>query len=180
MPQTALYELAEATLGLAPEMHWSVDEEIARRESARLFERVWEHTTTPEAALAVFLLTMQAKLENSMSVLEDRYNRVVASLNHEQQSKCPSLNEFFEFFTGLTSVSNYASNMDIARTELGPLFAALGSHTITAAQCQDAVFDNVNAKKELALVTLQKAVQCLKVEMDALVTTKAESDGQAP
>lgn len=177
MPQTALYELAEATLGLAPEMQWSIDEGIARRESKRLFDRLADRTISPEDALEVFLITMQTKLEHSMSVLEERYQRLLATLTNEQQAQCPTLNEFFEFFTGLTSEATYASSREIAFQELCPLFAATYEGRIKAEQCQDAVFDNVNAKKEMILLTLQKSVQSLKTEIDEVVlSTKAKSD----
>ena len=95
MPQRALYELAEATLGLAPEMQWSTDEGIARRESKRLFERLSAGSTSADAALEVFLISMTAKLEHTTSVLEERYNRLLVTLTQDQHARCPALNEFF-------------------------------------------------------------------------------------
>lgn len=176
MFQRALYELAEATLGLAPEMLWSVDEEIARRESKRLFERVYEGTTAPEAALEVFMITMTLKTQHTTSVIEERYNRVLATLTHDEQDSCPALNEFFEFFTGLSQSAHYSMNGDISRKELLPLFEACYNGLICWQDCQNAVFDNTTAKRDTTLLALQGAVQRLQQQLSGLVRVKAEPD----
>ena len=185
MPQRALYDLAEAALGLAPEMQWSVDEGIARRESSRLFERVASRSTTAAAALEVFMIGMITKLENSVSVIEARYERMLSKLEPEQQAKCPALTEFFEFFTGVSKEAMYSMSETVARCELAPLFEACYNGRITARECQDAVLDNVSAKLETILLSFQESVKRLKVQMEGLdlvppQEVEADEDQQAP
>lgn len=185
MPQQALYELAEAALGLAPEMQWSVDEGIARRESARLFDRVHDQSTTPAAAVEVFMINMMSKLENSVGVIERRYEHLLSTLNEEQQTQCPALHEFFEFFTGLSREAMYSMSETITRCELAPLFEACYNGRISAHECQDAVFDNVAAKRDTTLIAFQDAVKRLKDQMDGLNLrtpegVEADEDRRAP
>jgi hypothetical protein len=176
MPQRALYELAEAVLGRSPEMHWSVDEDIARRETSRLFDRLFDHTTTPQAALEVFMIGTMTKVSNSIGVIEDRYNALVVSLSNEQQDQCPALSEFFEFFTAVSQSADYCLSETITRRELAPLFQACHEKVISSADCQDAVFDYVTAKRDTILITLQLSVQRLNKELSAVVPVRAETE----
>jgi hypothetical protein len=165
MPQKALYELAEAALGLAPEMFWSLDENIARHESKRLFDRLAAQQTSPAAGLTVFLISMQNKRKASMDVVEERYSRVILRLTQEQQESCATLAEFFEFFTLASHNGEYVQSKDIAEHELAPLFEACYNGELSAKDTQDAVFDNVMAKRDLFLQSLQEMVQRLHQEM---------------
>lgn len=180
MPQKALYELAEATLGLAPEMQWSVDETIARRETQRLFQRVYNGDTTPEAALEAFVLVLTARLQHCVSVIEQRYEDMLLKLTPEQQARCPALNEFFEFFTGVHKDALYSLNEDITRRELEPLFTACCAGRLTSKDCQDAVFDYVIAKRDVTLITLQESVKRLKVQIDGVVPDRVKEEADDP
>lgn len=174
MPQRALYELAESVLGRAPEMHWSMDEDIARRESARLFQRLAREDITPEVALEVFMISMMTKLKNTMSVIEDRYSALIVTLTHEEQDQCPSLADFFEFFTRVAESAEYTLSEEIARQELRPLFDACYQHVLSDRDCQDAVFDYAIAKRDVALAVLQVSVQKLNKELAAITKARAE------
>lgn len=176
MPQRALYDLAESVLGRAPEMHWSMDEGIARRETSRLFQRLYKGETSADTALEVFLIGMVTKLRNSLSVIEDRYNSLIVTLTHEEQGCCPTLNEFFEFFTNLSDAAEYSLSEDITRTELSPLFEACQAHVLTAEDCQDAVFDYSIAKRDVVLTTLQVTVQKLNGELSEVLKVRAEKN----
>jgi hypothetical protein len=174
MPQRALYDLAESVLGRAPEMHWSMDEGIARRETSRLFQRLYNGDTTSDAALEVFMIGMMTKLRNSLAVIEERYNSLIVTLTHEEQNCCPTLNEFFEFFTNLSAAADYSLSEDISRKELAPLFAACRAHVLSANDCQDAVFDYAIAKRDIVLTTLQVTVQKLNAELSEVLKVRAE------
>lgn len=177
MPQQALYELAEAALGLAPEMQWSVDEGIARRESTRLFERVHNRSTTADAALEVFMIRTMTKLENSIHVIESRYESMLGVFTEQQQDQLPALHEFFEFFTGISRDAMYSMSETVARCELAPFFDACYDGRISARECQDAVFDNVTAKLDTALLAFQESVKRLKDQMDGLDLKVQEEQG---
>jgi hypothetical protein len=174
MPQRALYDLAEAVLGRAPEMHWSMDEGIARRESSRLFCRLFEGSTTPDVALEVFVIGMMTKVQHMIRVIDERYNRLIVALTQDEQAQCPALNDFFEFFTTMSQDSDYAVSEGITRVELKPLFQACYDHVLNPADCEDAVFDYVSAKRETMLLTLQESVKQLNQELSAITTARVE------
>lgn len=180
MVARALFDLGEATLGLSPELRWSLDEDIARREHKRLFERL-EYAgklsrgdsgepvnPLPETALEVFMITLMSKQQHVLDVIEQRYNYLLVSLTQEQQAVCPALNEFFEFFTGLTLEYDYARSESIARRELLPFFQACYSGLLPARDCMDAVFDCIQVKKETLLEALQGIVQRLSSQVQQL------------
>jgi hypothetical protein len=179
MPQRALYDLAEAALGMAPEMQWSVDESVARRETERLFIRLYDGSTTSQAALEVFVLGMSAKLQHCVSVIEQKYELLLSRLEEGECERCPALHEFFEFFTGISKEAMYTLNEDIARRELAPLFLSCGAGRLSPQECQDAVFDYVIAKRDTTLLALQDSVKRLKAEMDGLPTRAGEVTNDA-
>jgi hypothetical protein len=161
----ALYDLAEACRGFSPEMRWSTNEDIARRESRRLFERCAKREIEPGQALEVFLATMEVKFRASLAVIEERYNFLLIHLNQEEQVKLNALKEFTRFFSSAHPDAEYTTSADITRQELRPLFELCYSGVLSPIEAQDAVFDNVTAKKETSFEALTAIAQRLVAEL---------------
>lgn len=78
-----MLELQEVFMGLENTMQWSTSTEIARSELRPMFERVANGTLGPRQGLDVFVDSMAAKRDYTLSVIKDLVLRLAVEINTE-------------------------------------------------------------------------------------------------
>lgn len=145
--RNALYCLAEATRGLSPELRWSLDTGILRREYHPLFDRLSQRTLTVEAALEIFVQGRAVRLHHVRTVIEERYNILLVHLTQDEQARLEHLSRFRTTLDLLDTVKLYEGDDSIMRSELRPLFTLCYNGVLDSRTTLDAVLDNVQAKR---------------------------------
>lgn len=173
--ERALYDFAEAALGRNSEMQWSLSEPIARRQLGPLFDKCLAGELSAEQSLDVCVDCVAAKLHNNMQVLSNLY----AALNRELKPFEPaepfaSHLELEEYFVGLNDEANWATSVEIARSELRPLFQRCSQGTVGKDLAMDLFCDHIRVKRDTFLVILQEIVQRLAVQLKALDTVGSD------
>lgn len=149
--ETALFALAEAAAGVCHEMNWSLDVSLMRRVNKMMFDRLADGKVPPERALDVFIARVSTKLQANADVIEDRYERLVVHLTHEEQAQLTALQEFDAYFNGLNPDASYYTDPEIMRRELAPLFRMCSTGSLSPAETSDAVLDSIKARCDMYL-----------------------------
>lgn len=149
--ETALYALAEAAAGVTREMNWSLDVSLMRRVNKMMFDRLADGKVPPERALDVFITRVSTKLQANADVIEDRYERFLVHLTHDEQERLTVLKEFESYFNETNPDCSYYLDTEIMRRELAPVFRMCSTGSLSPADTSDAALDSVKARCDLYL-----------------------------
>jgi hypothetical protein len=168
MVDRALYDFAEAAMGRNSEMRWSLSTSIMRRQVTPIFERCAEGELSAEAALDIAVDFTAIRVANTLEIFNTLFETLEARIDVQLHGESfPTLVKLQEFFLGLTDDVDWATDQNIARKELYPLFVHVA---VGSMQMQDAIIvfcDNVNAKKEFYLELLRALIYTLTEEIVA-------------
>lgn len=177
--ERSLMDLAEAAKGLNSEMHWTLSEEIARRQIAPIFTRCASGDLSPTQALDVSMDCISAKLDNTMSVFDKIFRRLYEKTAERFEGhRFRALTDMEEFFMGLNSDAAWSTNTSIARQELAPVFQRCASGELTTTQALDVFIDNMIAKRDFILSLLQDMVRRLALEVQELESSVEVSNSE--
>lgn len=149
---SALFDFAEAALGNNTAMRWSLNADVLRRQVAPVFARCSSQELTADEACSVALDFVNARVRTMLDIFNQLYQTLCERIDVQMHgASLPALVELEEFFLGLNSESAWATDGEISRQELYPLFEKVYAGTYSAKTGVCVFCDIITAKKEFYL-----------------------------
>jgi hypothetical protein len=169
MVDRALTDFAEAAAGGNREMQWSLSVDVLRRQMEPLFERPAHGDLAAEQALDVAMDFVVARVSNTTEVLSSLF-QVLERRIHEslQNVEFQTLTPLEEFFMGLNSEADWATDQNITRKELYPLFVRVAVGKMDPAEGLQTFCDAISAKKDYYLELIRVLVVHLAEEIQGM------------
>lgn len=168
----ALYDFAEAAMGQNAQMSWSLSEAVLRRQVAPIFKRCARGDLSAEQALDVALDFVTARVTNTLEVFNSLFQVLEAKIDIQMHgSQFPALAELNEFFWGLNSEAQWATDESISRREFHHLFSKVADNTVSIVDGIVIFCDAIIAKKEFYLDLIHG--MCLRLTQQILHAQRA-------
>lgn len=174
---SALFDFAEAAMGKNTAMTWSVSADVLRRQVAPVFARCANQDLTAEESLDVAMDFVTARVSNMLDVFSKLFETLETRIDVQMHGEdFPALTELEEFFLGLNSEAQWATDRDITRRELRTLFNKVYSGEYSARTGVCVFCDTIISKKDYYLTLIHG--MCLRLTEQILEAKKAkESQG---
>lgn len=174
---SALFDFAEAAMGNNTSMSWSLSAEVLRRQVAPVFVRCSSGDLTAEEALEVTMEFVGARVTTMLGVFNDLFIKLDEKIDVQMAgANLPALVELEEFFLGLNSESQWATDSEITKRELHTLFEKVHDGRFSAKTGMYVFCDTITSKKEYYLDLIHG--MCLRLTEQILEARKArESQG---
>lgn len=168
----ALYDFAEAAMGKNTDMSWSLSEAVLRRQVAPVFSRCSRGDLSADQALDVALDFVTVRVANTLEVFNTLFQVLEQKIDLQMHGEqFPALLELEEFFLGLNSEAQWATDPGITRKELHPLFVRVATGKISVNDGVCVFCDMIISKKELYLDLVHG--MCLRLTRQILAAKKA-------
>lgn len=155
MVEKALYDFAEAAIGKNRDMQWSLSASVLRRQMAPVFERCENGDLTAEEALDVAIDFVVASVKNTVDIFGELFQTLEARISEQlpgfTEDALPALTELQEFFLGLNTDSEWATDENITRQELYPLFVRVSLGKIRHGAACSVFCDTIASKRDMYL-----------------------------
>lgn len=175
---SALFDFAEAALGKNTAMSWSLSADVLRRQVAPVFIRCASKELTAEEACDVAMDFVSARVSNMLDIFNTLYLTLSARLDEQLPGEnLPELLELEEFFLGLNSESQWATDIEITKRELHTLFEKVHSGEYTIRTGVYVFCDTITSKKEYYLDLIHG--MCLRLTEQILDLRKIQ-ESQGP
>lgn len=175
---SALFDFAEAALGKNSAMSWSLSADVLRRQVAPVFIRCSTKELTAEEACDVAMDFVSARVSNMLDIFNTLYLTLSARLEEQLPGEnLPELLELEEFFLGLNSESQWATDIGITKRELHKLFEKVFSGEYTTRTGVYVFCDTITSKKEFYLDLIHG--MCLRLTEQILDVRKIQ-ESQGP
>lgn len=172
MVSRALYDFAEAAMGNNGEMRWALSDPILRRQIAPIFDRCAKGELTAEDALDVAVDYTQIRVTNTLEIFTNLFETLESRIEVQLHGETfPTLLKLQEFFMGLSEDVDWATDENILRKELYPLFVRVAMGTLPPKEAIVVFCDNVKVKRDLYLERVYGLVYQLTEE---IVVTQQE------
>lgn len=172
----ALYDFAEAAMGKNTDMSWSLSEAVLRRQVAPVFNRCTRGDLSADQALDVALDFVTVRVANTLEVFNALFQVLEQKIDLQMHGEqFPALIELEEFFMGLNSEAQWATDESITRKELHPLFVRVSSGKISASDGVCVFCDMIISKKEFYLDLIHG--MCLNLTRQILAAKAASESG---
>ena len=174
---SALFDFAEAAMGKNTAMTWSLSADVLRRQVAPVFARCANGDLTSEEALSVAMDFVAARVTTMLDVFSDLFETLNDRIDVQMHGEdFPALTELEEFFLGLNSESQWATDSKITKRELKTLFEKVASGEYSARTGVCVFCDTITSKKDYYLTLIHG--MCLRLTEQILEAKKAkESPG---
>jgi hypothetical protein len=149
---SALFDFAEAALGKNTAMSWSLSADVLRRQVAPVFIRCSRAELTADEACDVAIDFVSARVANMLDIFNSLFltlaDRIDVQLHGEH---LPALLELEEFFLGLNSEAQWATDSEITKRELHTLFEKVYKGEYSSRTGVYVFCDTIMSKKEYYL-----------------------------
>lgn len=174
---SALFDFAEAAMGKNTAMSWSLSADVLRRQVAPVFARCSSGDLSSEEALDVAMDFVSARVSTMLGVFNDLYTTLAERIDVQMGGiEFPALLELDEFFLGLNSESQWATDSEITKRELHTLFEKVQDGRFSAKTGVYVFCDTITSKKEYYLDLIHG--MCLRLTEQIWEARKAkESSG---
>jgi hypothetical protein len=173
---SALFDFAEAAMGKNTQMSWSISADVLRRQVSSVFVRCSNRDLTSAEACDVAMDFVMARVTNMLDIFTDLFATLESRIDVQMHGvEIPALLELKEFFLGLNSDAQWATDSKITRRELQHLFEKVYSGEYSAATGVCVFCDTITSKKEYYLELLHG--MCLRLT-EQIVEAKQSQETQ--
>jgi hypothetical protein len=170
---SALFDFAEAAMGNNASMSWSLSAEVLRRQVGPVFVRCASGDLSAEEALEVAMEFVDARVQTMLNVFNNLFTKLNEKIDLQMQgAEFPALLELEEFFLGLNSESQWATDSEITKQELHTLFEKVHDGRFSTKTGVCVFCDTITSKKEYYLALIHG--MCLRLTMQIFEARKAK------
>lgn len=169
-------------MGKNTDMSWSLSEAVLRRQVAPVFSRCARGDLSADQALDVAIDFVTVRVANTLEVFNALFKVLEQKIDLQMHGEqFPALLELEEFFLGLNSEAQWATDGSITRRELHPLFGRVAAGQISVNDGVCVFCDMIISKKNLYLDLVHG--MCLNLTRQILAakaaaeTRSSESNG---
>jgi hypothetical protein len=175
---SALFDFAEAALGKNTSMTWSLSTDVLRRQVAPVFIRCSSRELTADEACDVAMDFVTARVTNMLDIFTKLFETLKSRMDVQlHDAQFPALTELEEFFLGLNSEAQWATDIGITKRELHSLFDKVYQGDYSTRTGVYVFCDMIIAKKEYYLDLIHG--MCLRLTEQILESRQA-LDAQGP
>lgn len=171
MVDRALFDFAEAALGKNRDMQWSLSTSILKRQIEPVFSRCATGELSAEQALDIAVDYVAASIANTTEVFGELFARLEIRMDEQiHRPDLPGLLAMQEFFMGLNADTEWATNLNIMRRELYPLFVRVAVGKTTTVDGVTIFCDSVTAKRDYYLELVHGLIKNLALDIKSAAT----------
>jgi hypothetical protein len=168
-----LFDFAEAALGRNASMSWSISPDVLRRQIAPVFARCANRELSAKEACDVAMDFITARVSNMLDIFARLFTTLESRIDVQMHGvEFPALLELREFFLGLNTEAQWATDTEITRRELCTLFERVSSGEYSAQTGVCVFCDTITSKKEYYLELL--ADLCIRLTEQIVEAQKSQ------